>query len=439
MHRHGWWWWWTRLCQVEATLPHLGRVEHFLPNHAMRAAMDGGCALFSPRVSVHGRPEGPLRGLTFVAKDLFAVKGWRTSFGTPKWRDTHEAAQENALAVEMLLQSGADLVGMAHMDEMAYSLNGENAQFGTPINPRCVERVPGGSSSGSASAVASNLSHFGLGTDTAGSVRVPGSYCGLFGIRPTHGRVSLHGACPLAPSFDTAGWLAKDADTLQKVGLVLLDQSSTHRNVKRPKKWLVGMDALELANVEVADRLKQTLLQGKRKWEEVLGPQEEVQVGNDEAGKLQDWIDIFRVCQGAEVWTCHGEWITKQNPDFGPGIRERFAMASKITQDELLEANKRRDQVKRRMAKLLHEDAVLIVPTTPGPAPLKNTPQEELEQFRRRLISVTSIASLAGLPEVTLPVLTGDGCPVGISLVGAPGSDESLLDVAGEVFAMLVD
>eukprot|EP00894_Picocystis_sp_ML_P005508 jgi/Pico_ML_1/56025/g1623.t1 len=98
--------------------------------------MDGGCALFSPRVSVQGRPEGPLRGLTFVAKDLFAVKGWRTSFGTPKWRDTHEAAQENALAVEMLLQSGADLVGMAHMDEMAYSLNGENAQFGTPINPR---------------------------------------------------------------------------------------------------------------------------------------------------------------------------------------------------------------------------------------------------------------------------------------------------------------
>lgn len=404
----------------------------------MRAAMDGGCALFSPRVRIQGRREGPLQGLTFVAKDLFAVKGWRTSFGTPKWRDTHQTAQENADAVEKMLQNGAELVGMAHMDEMAYSLNGENAQFGTPVNPRCVERVPGGSSSGSASAVASKLSHIGLGTDTAGSVRVPGSYCGLFGIRPTHGRVSLHGACPLAPSFDTAGWMARDADTLQKVGQVLLDQSEDSKAVARPIKWLLGTDAVELANAEVANRLRQVLSESKGRWEEVLGEQGEVEVGNDTAGKLQEWIDIFRVCQGAEVWNCHGDWITEQNPELGPGIRERFAMAAKITNDELREAKQRRDKVRERMSELLQGGTVLIVPTTPGPAPFKNTPQAELEQFRRRLISVTSIASLAGLPEVTLPVLTSEGCPVGISLIGAPGSDESLLDVTAQVFGVLM-
>src|SRR5436853_1546588 len=165
---------------------------------------------------------GSLDGLCFAVKDVIDVAGCKTGCGNPTWRDSHPTAVAHAVCVEQLLRAGASCVGKAICDELAFSLLGENYFDGTPLNPRAPDRVPGGSSSGSASAVACGLVDFALGTDTAGSTRIPASNCGIWGFRPSHGFISLAGVNPLAPSFDTVGILSQNADVLARVGLVLL-------------------------------------------------------------------------------------------------------------------------------------------------------------------------------------------------------------------------
>src|SRR5947199_6802555 len=153
---------------------------------------------------------GMLDGLCFAVKDLIDVAGWKTGCGNPTWRDSHPPAMAHAVCVEQLLRAGARCVGKTICDELAFSLLGENHFYGTPLNARAPDRVPGGSSSGSASAVAAGLCDTALGTDTGGSVRVPASFCGLYGIRPTHGRIDMSGVMPQAPRTGTTRWFARD-------------------------------------------------------------------------------------------------------------------------------------------------------------------------------------------------------------------------------------
>ena len=187
-------------------------------------ALDDTVGAFVPGPRLERRPlgSGRLSGLGFAVKDLFDVAGSITTYGNPDWASTHAAASATAPVVTALLQAGARLDGKTKTVELAYGLTGENVWHGTPVNPRAPDRFPGGSSCGSAAAVAAGLVDFALGSDTGGSVRIPASYCGLFGIRPSHGAVSLAGACPLAPSFDTCGWFTRSAALLAGVGDVLL-------------------------------------------------------------------------------------------------------------------------------------------------------------------------------------------------------------------------
>lgn len=171
---------------------------------------------------VRGAQGGELRGLTVAVKDLFAVAGHRIGAGNPTWLAESPTELTNASVVQSLLAMGANITGIVQTDEFAYSLGGTNVHYGTPRNPAAPGRIPGGSSSGPASAVALGLVDVGLGTDTAGSIRVPASYCGLYGFRPSHGVLAVQGLLPLAPSFDTVGWLAGDAVTFQRVAEVLL-------------------------------------------------------------------------------------------------------------------------------------------------------------------------------------------------------------------------
>src|SRR5436309_7882862 len=173
-------------------------------------------------VAVKGTGAGPLPNLIFGAKNIYDVAGHKTGFGSPDWLATHGPATRTAPSKQILLDAGADLEGKPHTDELTYSLMGENAHYGPPINVNAPGRIPGGSSSGSAAAVAGRLVDFAVGSDTGGSVRAPASFCGIYGIRPTHGRVSLEGACPLAPSFDTYGWFARDPALLERGGHVPL-------------------------------------------------------------------------------------------------------------------------------------------------------------------------------------------------------------------------
>src|SRR6266566_809665 len=206
-----------------------------------------------PRVHIEGRPGGPLAGLTFAAKDLFDIAGHPTGGGNPDWARTNPVPTRHAWAVQRLLDAGATLIGKTITDEVSLGIVGENAFYGTPVNPRAPGRVPGGSSSGSAAAVASGICDTALGTDTGGSVRVPASFCGLYGIRPTHGRLDVSGMMAQAPSSDTTGWFARDAETFARVSAVMLGQAIPDA---LPTRLVVATDAFALADPETAAALE---------------------------------------------------------------------------------------------------------------------------------------------------------------------------------------
>lgn len=373
-------------------------------------------------VAVKASGQGLLAGLTFGVKDIYDIAGHKTGFGSPDWLATHDAAVRTAPVVETLLAAGADMLGKTQTDELTYSLNGENAHYGTPINVNAPGRIPGGSSSGSAAATAGKLVDFALGSDTGGSVRAPASFCGIYGIRPTHGRVSLQGACALAKSFDTAGWFARDAVLLERIGRVLLGNAAS----VNPGAALLAEDAFALLGSAAAA----ALLPAVEKIKAVLGPLHSATVS---AEGLPQWFQAFRTLQGAEIHQQLGAWVAQAKPSLGPGVRERMEWTATITAADVAGAQAVRDAARRRMDDLLENNAVLVLPTVPDIAPLLNTPPAQLDDFRARAMSLLCIAGHAGLPQVTLPLATLQGCPLGISLIAARGNDAMLLALARRI------
>ena len=373
-------------------------------------------------VAVRGSGRGALAGLTFGVKDIYDIAGHRTGFGSPDWLRTHEAAARTAPVVQQLLDAGADVVGKTQTDELTYSLQGENAHYGTPVNVNAPGRIPGGSSSGSAAAVAGGLCDFALGSDTGGSVRAPASFCGVYGIRPTHGRISLEGACALAASFDTCGWFARDAALLERVGHVLFRETTA----ETPRRLLFAQDAFSLAGEDVRRALEPALTRVRA----VLGESQPVTVAAD---GLAQWFQVFRVLQGAEVWAQHGAWVTSVKPQLGPGVRQRIEWTATIDPAEIPPAKAKREEITLRMEGMLADGAVLMLPTLPGIAPPCNSPPAATEDLRARAMSLLCIAGLARLPQVTLPLATLDGCPLGLSLIARRGADTMLLALARKV------
>ncbi|AIQ16520.1 amidase [Paenibacillus sp. FSL H7-0357] len=388
-------------------------------------------AYIDPELEVPNLVSGKLNGLSFAVKDVFAVSGHRSSAGNPHWLRSHEPSSAHAAAVLKLLQSGASLRGAAHTDELMYSLGGENYHYGTPVNPRAEGRIPGGSSSGSAVAVASGSVDFALGTDTGGSIRVPSAYCGVYGFRPTHGVVEIDGVIPLAPGFDTVGWIADSAGMLLQVGEVLLgrveggagepeDSSGKSNVLQQMAKLFIGMDGWALAGPESSASLKQglDLLQAG------VGQTLETEVSPE---GLTNWMDVFRELQGAEIWATHGAWIEREQPVFGPDIAARFAWAASVAGQDHSWAQSQRDDITARLRHLLGEDGCLVIPTVPGPAPLRGGDLRQLELNRSGAMMLSCIAGLAGLPQVTLPVAGPGGLPLGLSVIGGYGQDLRLL------------
>lgn len=374
-------------------------------------------------VALMGAPDGALAGLRFVAKDVFDIACHTTGAGSPDWRRTHGPAAENAPAVQRLLEAGADLIGKSETDELAYSLMGQNAHYGTPINPAAPDRLPGGSSSGSAAAVAGRLAEFALGTDCGGSVRLPASYCGILGFRPTHGRIPLVGIVPLAPSFDTVGWFARDPAILARVGETLLGEPAQS---SLPKRLIIATDLFAGLPPSVLAALNPAI----RNVAGAFAHSEERSVlGGIEADRLA----LFRTLQGAEAWAAHGAWIRATDPAFGPGIRERFELASKVTDAEVAEAKRGRERFAAHMAALLREDVAICLPTAPGIAPRRDASQGELEAVRRQALPLLAIAGLAGLPQISLPLASLEGCPLGLSAIAARGRDSALLALANKI------
>ncbi|MCY4551450.1 MAG: amidase [Defluviicoccus sp.] len=378
------------------------------------------------RPTAPGSGAGPLTGFGFAVKDVFDIAGHKTGFGSPEWLATHEAATATASAVRRLLDAGARMVGKTLTDELAYSLTGENVHYGTPVNPAAPDRVPGGSSNGSASAVAGGLVEFALGTDCGGSVRLPASYCGIFGIRPTVDRVPLDGVIPFGPPFDVAGWFARDAGLLEAVGRVLLDDAAPP---PAPRRLLRGVDAFAAAGERVAGALEDAVA----RVEDAVAPAVDISLSE---GALGHWFETFRVVQGASVWSNLGGWIDETRPRLGPGAKMRLDWAAGLEPRAVAAARADHAAIRSRLDAILRDGDVLVIPTSPRAAPLRNTPLDDIEiRFRNQAMHLLCIAGLGGLPQVSLPMATIDGLPLGLSLVGPRGADMQLLALARRLTA----
>lgn len=378
---------------------------------------------------VPGAPGGPLAGRAVAVKDLFAVAGQRVGAGTPAWLAGAPVEVEHAHAVAALLGAGAHVRGVARTDELAYSLAGTNAHTGAPPNPRAPGRVPGGSSSGSAAAVALGQADVGLGTDTGGSIRVPASYQGLFGIRTTHGAVPTTGLVPLARSFDTVGWLTRDADLLAAVGDVLLPPGT---GTARTARLVVSPALLALAQDDVAARVG-------RFAADVGAAPTTAWDGVD----LAAWAEVFRLRQAWEAWRAHGGWVTAHPGALGADVAGRFAAAALVDDATGARAGEQREQVRAQVLDLVGDD-VLVLPAAPSVAPRPDP--AGLDAVRAATLRLTCVAGLGGLPAVVLPTPgptpppgpdggTGGRAdrPVGVCLVAAPGRDRDLLALARDL------
>ncbi|WP_010464770.1 amidase [Acidovorax radicis] len=377
-----------------------------------------------PPVPVVNASTGPLSGLCFAAKDLFDVAGYPTGGGNPVVLALSGTKTRTAPTVQKLLDAGARFVGKTVTDELAFSMNGNNAHFGAPLNGAAPDRITGGSSSGSAAAVSSGLCDFALGTDTGGSVRAPANHCGLYGLRPTHGRVSLEGAMDLAPSLDTCGWFARDVQTFARVADVLLGDDAAPLPPR--VRLLLPTDVWALLDPTVVGALQGATQQVT----DLLGPS---QPANAVLESFDTMYWNFRYVQGREAWMTDGPLIERYAPPLGPGVAERFAWSRDVTDGQVASARAFRDRYRAHLAALLGRDGVLLLPTMPDIAPLRTAPESSLEDYRNRAIQMLCIAGLSGFPQLSMPLARRDGAPLGLSLLGPAGSDRSLTALAERI------
>ncbi|KXJ62118.1 MAG: amidase, partial [Alteromonas sp. Nap_26] len=327
-------------------------------------------------------------------------------------------------------------------DELAYSLHGQNKHYAPLVNPVAPAHIAGGSSSGSAVAVSAHLADIGLGTDTGGSIRVPASYQGLWGLRTTHGAVPCDNMVALAPSFDTVGWMTRDLDTLIKVSQVVIDkqtQTSLAGQAGSTHPQQHGENNTPLATLKfgVAQQLFHSVAHASQcfKWIEQLSKRTAQNAVNPvalDAEALQT-AATFRILQGAEIWQQHGTWISEQKPDIADDIMLRLNWCRTITQEDIHQAKQQQQVVIDYINALFNDIDVLIIPTTPGVAPRCDADETTLANDRNTLLALTAIAGLAGLPQLHLPLFTLHNAPCGLSIVGKKGSDLALLSLAQEL------
>jgi amidase len=368
-----------------------------------------------PRAQVAPLGKGPLDGLRLAVKDLIDVAGVVTTGGNPDWARTHGAATRHASAVQRLLMAGAHVVGKTVTDELAFGLEGENVHHGTPRQPLAPDRLPGGSSSGSAVAVAAGQADIALGTDTGGSVRVPAAFCGVFGFRPSHGRVSLDGVLPFAPDYDTVGWMARTGAALDATGQVLLDDNKRARGQLR-LHWSRTLAALadEAVRRAVVHAARQLPMDAPI---------------DDPAWRAQDHLEAYVALQGAQIRGSLGGWIAQHQPVFGAAIAQRFAGLADVAEGDVARWQVWRQGERQRIDAVLGQDHGWVFPTVHCPALPLSSGAAERGAFYRSALAINAVAGHGGLPQITLPAGMVGGAPLGLSILGPRGSDEALLAI----------
>ncbi|MCS5718932.1 DUF3225 domain-containing protein [Herbiconiux sp. CPCC 205763] len=411
--------------------------------------------------------DGTLTGMSVAVKDLYDVAGFAVGAGVPQFLAEARPARADADAVAALRAAGAAVQGIAQTDEFAYSIAGRNVHYGTPPNPAVPGAIPGGSSSGPAAAVALGQAAIGLATDTAGSIRVPASYQGLWGLRTTHGSVSTRGLLPLAPSFDTVGWLTRSPETLRAAAAATFARAPGPTRVGggagdagRPgggagsAGWVTGgsdgdvvahpgagaPSALEPRYVVSADLVSSCAHDvqaafGAAVEHPVFGDVESVDLGD-----LDAVFAAFRTVQAAEAWRVHGAWVAGHPGVLGVDIAERFDIASRITAEEETDARAQLADARARFDAVLG-GRILLLPSASSSAPALDAPAEAIAAARAATLRMTAVAGTGGYPAVSAPLLRvpapGGSAPVGLCFVGARGADLALLDLAAGVAEVL--
>ncbi len=367
---------------------------------------------------------GPLSGKKFAVKDLFAIRGRVSGFGCPSWSASHDVVSQNAPVIEQLRHAGGELTCITVSDELAFSLDGLNTHFVLPINKQSPDRICGGSSSGSASACAHGVVDFALGTDTAGSVRVPAAYCGLYGLRTTHGAISLDGVLPLGPSFDTVGVLSRDADVLSQVSRVLLSHTTASTGVS--ETLFVDEQMISLLDPALQLRCEETISEFGRHFGAVKR-------GNLDFD-LASYVHHFGVMRGYEAWQAHGIWWQQNHPRLLEGTAERLLACREITLAQYRQSTMVHKLIRQKMVRFFQSGGAIFTPTVWQYAPLLTADKEELATNRQRNLLLGALASFAGLPQISIPVPIGAGdkypATFGFSIIGPYCSDVELVNLA---------
>ncbi|KDP23937.1 hypothetical protein JCGZ_27097 [Jatropha curcas] len=395
----------------------------------------------------------PLTGLTFAVSDVFDIEGYVTGFGHPDWARTHEVASRTSSVVSVLVEGGATCIGKTVVDELAYSINGENKHYGTPTNPAAPARVPGGSSSGAAVAVAANLVDFSLGVDTVGGVRIPAGFCGIMGFRPSHGIIPHWGIIPASASLDTVGWFAKDPNVLRRVGHLLLQVPfGVQRN---PRQIIIADDFFQLLKIPV-DRVAQVVIRSTEKLfgrqvlrheilEEILFSKvpslkqlhDKKSNGEGRPSSVRLLANIMQLLQRYEFRYNHGEWISAEKLNLDHDICALVNEVMEIPDAEMEIYISIRNEMRAAINSLLKDDGILVIPTTAYLPPKLGGKELLSEDYQIRSFSLLSIASLSGCCQVTIPLGHYEKCPVSVSFIARHGGDRFLLDTVQNMYTSL--
>ncbi|XP_009145949.1 outer envelope protein 64, chloroplastic [Brassica rapa] len=395
----------------------------------------------------------PLTGLSFAISDVFDVTGYVTGFGHPDWVRTHEAASSTCPVVSTLVEGGATCVGKTVVDELSFSISGENKHYESPTNPAAHDRIPGGACSGAAVAVATNAVDFALGIDTIGGVRVPAGYCGVLGFKSSHGAISNTGIIPVSSSLDSVGWFARDPNTLRRVGHVLLHLPfATQRN---PRQIIVADDYFQLLKIPV-DRITQVVTKSAEKlfgkqslkhqslenyFESKVPSLKEFTrtkaIANTKVPTSRLLANVMQLLQRHEFLQNHGDWINTVKPAIGPVISSQVCDNAELTNEEIENLNTIRNQTRVAINSLLKDDGVLVIPTMPTLPPKLGSKEIISEDYQNRASSLLSIASISGCCQVTVPLGHHEKCPVSVSFIARHGGDRFLLDTVQTMYASL--
>ncbi len=367
--------------------------------------------------------ESALHGLSFAAKDLFAIKGRCIGAGNPDWATSRTKCTENAAVIEQLLQKGAALKGVTVLDEFAFSLIGENAHYGAPPNPAWPSAFCGGSSCGSASAVSYGLSDFALGTDTAGSIRIPANNCRLYGLRVGGGVIDMKGVAPLSPSFDAVGWFARSWNVLNRVTTELVGPQRFGAAIIK-----LDIDALADQPAETVERL---VAAGRK-----IASQPELEFSEwrfersfqTEIAELLTEVELF------EAWRIYADWLLSGDWTIADDILTRFQKGSTISEDHY-------NHCKKMLAGICSEiesslgHSVLIRPTASLPPLSLQAGDNEKAQYRRHTLKHTAMVSALNWAELSAPLSQNDQeMPFGLSLCTPPGGESFAVHLARSLF-----